>query len=590
MMPTDILSELRAACLPFVTRSLRGHRRRIAWAAAVLLSLASVLGGLWMAQSTGARSLRADLRWEVPLHDREVRTYTVYADTQEEEQYLRQAVHRLASEGPTHGRLRRVVAAGCSGMVSFGYGGYADNAGPALAARAREAATSPLCQRDLGSVVVADNPDWAKLVLDRDLIPHVRRYASPLGLAATLAAIGMVGGALVGLGLLVLAPLLIGLQMAQEVHDNTLQPLTGTALTARNLAIGLASGPLAAIAIALSGPLVLWGIGAFASGHFASAVGSLAAVLAASVLLIVVAQLLAMVLGRQRSPGIVTIVLAAALGTLALTGIALALEGGRSTGGLVATLPGSASAFLWMRTFAPASNVAALGFHTPVARLAVGTCAMMILAALGTLVLERKILARSEGLLSRLEAVIATVVLSGMAIVAVPRYDHHFSELYLMSLFALVGPLQLVLMARVPVGSLPPKLRTIPLTRLLGEYAVALGIHLAMVAMVSTSNSPDLPSPGGVLHLGWALTVMALMTVRGTATPTSVAARLWFGIVFAAVFVELGIGASLLSSNHGDVFPMWHAPALAGLIYLGMLVWAPVSLTLGLTRSGAKVT
>lgn len=588
---TQFLSELRAACLPFVTRSLRGHRLRLTWAAAVLLSMVSLVGGLWMAQSIGARAMRTELRWETPPAQREIADFTIYADTENEERHLRRLVDRIAEgEAPSHGRLQRVTNAACAGMTVFGFGDDAQPADADLVARARQATASPVCQTAGRSIAATTDPQWVQAVLDRDLAPRVRRYHSPLGIAATLGAIGMFAGGIVGIGLLFVAPLLIGLQMAQEVHDNTLQPLTGTALTARHLAVGIASGPLTAIGIALCGPLALWAIGAIATGNVLAGLGTLATVVAASGVLIFGAQLVAMTLGRHRSPGIVTIVLAIALGSLTVTGIALGLQVERSTVGLIATLPGSASVLLWMKTFAPFSEVSAYGLHSPMARVLLGACGMLTLTGIAIVVLERKILTRGQGLLSRGEAAFATVVLAGMALVAVPSSTDDFASMYLLSLFALLGPLQLVLMTRVPVGSLPPKMRTIPLSALLVEYAAALGIHLVMTLFVA--ETPDLAKlgPGGILHLGWALTVLALMTIRGTATPTSIPARLWFGFVLVAVFVELGLGAALASSGHGNIFPLEHVPALMGLLYLAMLMWAPVSLALGLTRAGAKVT
>src|SRR5690606_3516848 len=79
--------------------------------------------------------------------------------------------------------------------------------------------------------------------LDAGGIPQVRVYESPLSWGDAFGIVGFLAGLALAGFVTVLGPLLVGVQQAQERHENTLMPLTGTGLKPRELALGLASGP-----------------------------------------------------------------------------------------------------------------------------------------------------------------------------------------------------------------------------------------------------------------------------------------------------------------------------------------------------------
>ena len=99
----------------------------------------------------------------------------------------------------------------------------------------------------------AELQEQLRNILARDLVPEVTTYRSPLTVVDAVRVIGLVAGSLAMLLLMLFAPILAGTQMAQEVHENTLQPLTGTALSARDLVLGMTLGPIA-VALLADGP------------------------------------------------------------------------------------------------------------------------------------------------------------------------------------------------------------------------------------------------------------------------------------------------------------------------------------------------
>jgi hypothetical protein len=590
---TRFICEAHAACLPFVTRHLRGARRRRTFALAILVTLATLLLGLWVAQSSegSARRIRTQLRWETPREQVEVERFAVFADFDDEYRWLQRAVEKVDDEVRARpGRLRDLTEAACAGLAWAASTPDA-SVGPDLRARATEALRRAPCIDTTGAVQVHGprDPTWVQRVLDMDLRPQVRRYASPLGVAQSATVVGWVAGGVLGILLLAFAPLLAGIQMAQEVHDNTLQPLTGTALTARHLAAGLPAGPLAVVGLVGLGPAVFLLVGALAGGRPGVAVASLVVLLVTMALLVVAAQLTALAVAKERAPGIVTLGLALALGALLVSAAALGLDVHEASSGLVATLPGAGAVHLWHQTFVPGTRLDAAAAWGLDLRVVGATVGFVVVLLLGQLVTERRLVTGSDALLSRKEAAVGAAALIGIALTAVPPEFDRFSAVYLSSLLVLVGPLQLLLMARVPGGERPASLRTVPITALLTEYAVVLGVHVVLALLLADSVRFGRFSPGGLLHIGWAMTVLALASIRGMATPSSLAAKVWLGVVALCVVVELGIGAAMTADGGGDLFPLAHVPALVGLVYLAMLVLAPWSLLRGLTRSGAQL-
>ena len=100
-MKSPSLSQLRAAVLPFVTRSLRGNRLRRYTLLSMMLAGLTVIIGAWITLSPGGfeRELRQEFGMEESRYERERQEFTIFADEQEDfEEYLR-ARAELATPG-----------------------------------------------------------------------------------------------------------------------------------------------------------------------------------------------------------------------------------------------------------------------------------------------------------------------------------------------------------------------------------------------------------------------------------------------------------------------------------------------------------
>lgn len=594
------LSEIRAACLPFVTRSLRGPRLRRMVVLTTVLGLFAFVAGLWLAQSSGslARELRREARLERHIGDRQRAELTVLAV---DEWQLRAAEKErgelLAGRAPSDmydGGVVRQLAAEAWFAVSWAASGEGDAArlDPELRTRAAAAVAAHPRLAPGGHIepsLAQKDPAWIELALARDLVPDVQPYASPLGMLDTVRIEGLIAGGVLGVLWLLVLPLLVAVQIATEVHDNTLQPLTGTALTTRQLLLGMVAGPAAVVGLIAAPHAAMFVLATVLAGLPVAGLGFLLALACASALLTAIAQLVGAGLGKRRTPGMIAVAVLVATGCLGLVGLVAGLDVSRSTLGIVATLPPAGAVHLLNATFLPVhglSAAAALGLDARIVAASLGFC---VLAAVSQLAIERRVGASNRGLLRRHEALLAAVVLVGLALVAMPPSLDDFGGLYLASLAILVGPLQLLLMARVPTGDVPPTLRTLPVARLFGEYAVVLGLH--MLAVLAIADAPDVRqfAVAAVVHVGWALGVAGLVSVRGVAAPVGLASKVWLGVCLVCAMIELGIGAAATANPSELMIPLEHADAIVGLVYVGLFLWVPVSLGRGLERTGLKL-
>src|SRR5690349_2158679 len=80
------LRELHAACLPFVTRALRGSARRRVTLASALLTVAVLLLGAWIGRSStfAAHDARVSLGLEQSRWEREQREFTIFVQDERE--------------------------------------------------------------------------------------------------------------------------------------------------------------------------------------------------------------------------------------------------------------------------------------------------------------------------------------------------------------------------------------------------------------------------------------------------------------------------------------------------------------------------
>jgi hypothetical protein len=591
------LRELHAACLPFVTRALRGSARRRFALASALLALTVVLLGMWIGRSPSipAHDMRVSLGLETSRWELEREAFMVFVhDERERRQLLGQEPNGGAPRhwSPLRGRSQEAwtlldVAAGPHVVPPRDQQELHERARALRNARIDLAPTDLEHRRSAQRFSWWNEQDRARLraIVDAELVPTVVVYASPLDASATVRIVGGLAAFLSLVLLTVVAPLWVGVQLAQELHENTLQPLTGTALTARQLVVGLVAGPLAPVAIVAVPQLVIVLFTALTAGRVVPAMGAVAMGTAMGAMLVGLAMLTALAVGRRRAPGIVGISLLAVLGIAGLSGLGVGLNLHAESLGIVAILPGAGPVHLACEAFFP--QVFLSGVHAAALdlRLGLATVGAVVLATLALRALERCVGGtHRSGALTTKEALVASAVLAGLAVAAIPARSS-FGETFLVGLAIALVPMQLVLMGRVPGGDAPPQLRRVPIQRLLGEHGLWLGMVLVLALVV---EGPPREVRGeaiiGMLHLGWALVVTALVTLRAAAKPTSIIVKVWLVVCLLGVIIEYTTGAMWFMSSPGAdaIFPMGAAYPLLGLLQVAMIVWMPISLVRGL--------
>ena len=598
------LADLHAAALPFVTRSLRGGRlRRYALLSALLAGLSGVLGG-WLALGDGSfeREVRVALDLEESRWQREQNDFVVVTDSPEEAALVR------AEMGPAP-------------WTSYRYDHAYSGRGQAMATEAvdtllQAARRDTFEHRELRDQVVRtldqhriDRPtdldgrawgwfDWndpehvrrVRAILAADLTPRIEVYRSPLGLEDAVRMTGGIAGAFMAALLLILAPLLAGAQMAQEVHENTLMPLTGTALRARQLVLGLTAGPFAVIALLAAPQALLLLLTAALAGHLVPALAAVGVAAVGAFMLGTLTQHLGYVLGAQRAPGVVGVGLLGFLGFFALVGAGFGLFPTAGSVGVLALLPEAAVAHLVRSAFAPHALFfdRALAAHADVA-LAVGTVGIGILGVLGLRALERRVGRSAAAALTRGEALLGAAVATGLVLLANPVSGHYYSpeRFYLANLAVLSVPFAVFLMMRVPVAEIPTALRRVPVAPLLGELFAFAGLHIAATLVLLGEPAVVLEvHPVAFLYLAWYLLMLGLVAIRAVARPMGLAARVWVG--FAACFALLAFPhMAAWTSRYGnrdveDLFAFYQLSPALGVVQAVLMVVVPWLLLRGL--------
>jgi hypothetical protein len=592
--------ELHSACLPFVTRALRGSARRRVTLASVLLLVAVVLLGAWIGRSPSfaAHDARVSLRLEQSRWEREQREFTIFVENERE----RRAMLREGERDVSMQRWSSIRSRAEDAWVLLDVAAAAHVVPPQPErelyerAQALRNARLDLVPPDLEPRRAYQRFNWwspqdrqrLQAIVDAELVPSVVIYSSSLDAADTIRLVGALAAGLLLVLLTMIAPLWVGVQLAQELHENTLQPLTGTALTARQLVVGLVAGPLAPVAIVAAPQLALMLLAAATAGRVVPAIGMLAMGSAMGAMLVGLCMLGALAMGRKRAPGLVGIGLLALLGSGALAGLAAGLELRASVLGLVAILPGAGPVHLVSEAFMPHVYLSGRDAAALDLRLGLASVGAVVLAALALRALERCMGGTNRrGALRPVEAVVAAVVLAVLAVVAVPE-QASMGEAFLAALALAIVPLQVVLMGRVPGGDAPPQLRRVPLARLLAEHSVWVGIVLAVSLVVE--GPPELRAGAvvGMLHLGWAVMATGLVTLRAAAMPTSILAKLWLIVCLGFVMIEYvtGVVWCVDSPDAEMLFPMGAAHPLLGLLQVAMVVWIPISLVRRLRATG----
>lgn len=609
---------LHAASLPFVTRALRGgHRGRYA-VIAVLLALVSVVLGSWVALGSGEfeRELRVAMKLEASKGEQERQGFLLYADDEREARDLRREVKKHMSpyelgsiarqdppsvDGEYEARVVYSIRDAMIALASVEHHPRLQDYRPAARELLRGLSSWELEQvREWGYTHDIVNAELLDTVLARRLEPAVVVYRSPLAVVDAIKLTGLLAGGLTLLLLMIYAPVLGGTQMAQEVHENTLQPLTGTALSARELVLGLSLGPAAVVALLVAPQVILFLAAAIAVGHVVPALALLLVGLVGGAFLTALAQLAGFALGGQRTPGLLGVAMLAVLAPLALFGAVFGLELPRGGIGVLALIPQAAASHTLFETFLPAGtalrapNLAAHELASAEVAVAIGTLGMLCFAYLGLRALERRVGELAPAALRRGEALLGAGVSVALIMLANPLHQHTYSptDFYLGNLALALVPMALLLMMRVPLGDTPPALRRVPFASLLGEFAVAVGLYLAVaVGMVGLDRAVLLVSPVALAYLVWMVAVVGLLAIRVVALPMTLLAKVWAGVGVIGVGVAF---AHVVQWSRHDFRPsisplmLWDASPLLGLLQLVLMVLIPVLLVRTLQNRGRR--
>jgi len=608
---------LHAASLPFVTRALRGrHRARYA-AIALLLALVSVVLGAWVALGSGEleRELRVGLRLEQSLEHQEMENFQLFARSPFEAAELHRQIqeHRTAIglAGIAESRPydiddeleSRVITSLRDGLVELTGATHQSSRTLQLFSEPAHALLARFQLEDLPQL-----DEWRSLdsrthrrletILARELRPAVVLYRSPLAIADALKLTGLFAGGLTLLLFMIYAPVLAGTQMAQEVHENTLQPLTGTALSARELVLGLSLGPAAVVAVLAAPQIALFMAAAIAVGNVLPALALLLVGVVGGAFLTVLAQLVGLALGRTRTPGILGVTLLAGLAPLFMFGLVFGLELPRSGTGVLALIPQAAAGHTLFETFLPAGT-ALRGRGLDASALdhvdlfvAIGTLGMLVFAYLGLRALERRVGELAPAALRRGEALLGAGVSVGLVLLANPwRFNSHDSTAFYLGNFALVlVPLTILLMMRVPLGDTPPALRRVPFAGLLAEFAVGVGLYFAIAAACNGSEPIGLlRSPIALAYLAWMVAVTGLLAIRVVALPMSLLAKVWAGVGMIGVgvaFIHVVHWSRDLAWSSPRVFALWEVSPLLGALQVLLMVLIPALLVRALQNRG----
>lgn len=600
------LAELHDAALPFVTRSLRGGRlRRYALLSALLGGLTVVLGG-WLTFGSGTfeREVRVALDLEESRWNREQNQFVIEAGSPEEAALIRNdmgqspwSTYRQGYYGPGRALTDDAVDTLIRAAQTDAPPGHRDLQDAARALLRERGFAEPAAYPDASwqwfNWYEPDHVRRVRAIVDARLVPRVEVYHSPLGPTDAVRMTGGIAGALMAALMLILAPLLAGAQMAQEVHENTLMPLTGTALRARQLVLGLTAGPLAIIALLLAPQALLLLAAAAAAGYVVPALAAIAVAGVGAFMLSMLTQLLGYALGQQRAPGVVGVGLLGFLGFLAMAGTGFGLFPSRGTVGVLALLPEAATAHLLRTAFIPHEifSDGALACRADLAT-GVGTVGIAILGLLGMRALERRISRTGGPALSRGEALLGAAVSTALVLLANPVSGHSYSNstFYLSNLALLSLPFAILLMMRVPVGETPNARRAIPVGGLLAELAGFAAVHgVATLALVRDPGHALSASPIAYLYLGWYFLMLGLVSIRAVALPMGLGARLW--VTFAGFFALLAFPhmaewtRPYASPDADDIFGLYQLSPFLGLVQALLMIAVPWLLLRPLRRA-----
>ncbi len=597
------MTELRAAVRPFVARSLRGPRARRSFALSAVLAAVVMVLGLWIARGDGEleRDARRGLQLEKSSQQRMYEDFVFVTHDVWSTEHARAEVERLVEAEHVdfgrhgghvfqmaamgHDTLRAAVAADPKSIPLS----HAQLAGQAQLVYERHAHWS--AGNRVGRTAGFDwnsERDRTRLaaIVAHDLVPEVVEYGSPLGTRDAIGLVGLFAGLLLTVLATVVAPVLVGIAVAQEAHENTLQPLTGTSLSPRQLAFGLIVGPAAPIAIVAAPQLAIALVAASLVGGLLPAFVYVALLVPCVWALFALAQVVGMHAGKRRGPGIIGITLLALSGTWTLVGVVLGLDHWftRSKAGVMALVPSGGLVHFLRDAFIGAPDmpvqIEAVEPGWFATRLFASALTCIVLGVLALRATERRILGRFATPLSRSEAMVGIAMLSTLTLLSVPEGA---TQAWLGTLAMLVMPMQVLVMGRVPVGDAPAGTTRVRVGALLGEFAAFVAIHAVLAAaIVGLGWLGDL-RPAASLQLGWGLLVAALVSIRVVAAPAKLPTLVWAGFAYVLAIVTFVTGAINIASLRQPygarsevLFALWEASPVLGLVQAAFTLAIPV--------------
>ena len=612
------LQQLRDASLPFVARTFRGPRLRRYTAASLLLGVLSVLLGIWLSFGTGdfERDIRnaldlEDSHWE---HDRIAFQITAYDGYHHER--LVWEMERFQATGT----LEEYAEIASAREQAYGtlYTALSVEAPAPFADLQQQVRTfleaNPPAPRTDPAVwdpqwyyaedardyqfdwYVAAERSRLQAIMAGGLVPEVVLYRSPLSFSDGIRLTGAVAGGIVVLLMLIVAPLSSGATLAQEVHENTLQPVLGTRLRPVDIVTGLtASGVSLGALLAAPSFAVMLLAGVFA-GHQAQLIPLLLLLPAASMFTVLLTQLVGFGLGRRWSSGIVATVLTAALCMMMLFSIGIGMNLDDEATGLIAMMPPVGLVHGLRELFVPGTR---LGPAALVQAVEVSGLAIVGFAALAFVMgraLTRRIEGRTQASLTRLEGFLAAGVSLILALAVIPDFEPRDAiPAYYVSLGLAAMAWMVILGGRVPVGDGPAKLRTIPLRTIMLELGGYVALHTTvLVAIFGVDQVPW--APIAAFHLVWGLGVMGLVAVRMVALPTNVVGSLFIMLSLGAVCFELvSSGVFAAATERSAIhypgapppFVLFDASVVLGVLQLALTVAIPVLLVRALRKGSA---
>lgn len=608
------LDQFRDASLPFVTRMFRGNRQRRYIAVSVVLGALSVLIGAWLSFGVGGfeQDMRRVLDLEPSSWERERSQFTVTVNDEYTYEQLSRDRSRLLDGGTDTSDYSR-LADERERAYSTLYTALTMGAPPAYAGLEADIESlledhPPLGRTPEGaqSQYGEDTRDWQfdwyapaerqrlQSIVDQRLVPNVAFYTSPLSFADGVRVTGAVAGGIVVLLMLIVAPLASGATVAQEVHENTLQPVLGTRLRPVDIVTGFTASGVGLAALLAAPSFVVMLLASVFAGHIANLAPFLLLLPAASLFLVLFTQLVGLGLGRRWSSGIVATLLTAALCLLMLFSVGIGMRLEDDMVGLIALMPPVGLVHGLRELFVPHLRLSPGHTEQAIVITSVTVVGLSVLAYVMSRALTRRIEGRTQASITRGEGLLAATISMVLALAVVPEFDANDAvPAYFVSLGLVAFAWQLIIAGRVPVGDGPSTLRALPLRSILLEFAGYVGLHAALLILVFGAGAVPWVPMGG-FHLLWSLVVLALLAVRLVALPTNIFGSLFAVVCYGAICFEMvsagGFAMAVSRQSYAPhPFVLFEASAVLGILQLVLTVAIPVVLVRTLRKGSASV-